>query len=171
MTNTAYILNTADLQKFREEEHRSLDFRLDKLLANCRVIEILPDGKKIEWIGSAESLIIFYTLLKRHGYINCEWDFFKVHFIGTEPTLYKILFCANTTELPYIIDYMRAEGFIGNCKHPHLLLAGHFLDKWGNPINNRILRQLQYKGVGKKREQFIEEEIIKPMIKNKLQNS
>src|ERR1035437_1891309 len=160
MQNASYIFNSNELQKMRDEMHRAVDLRIDLFLQNSRIIELLPSDNKILWLKSEEELFIFYELLITHKYIECNFTVSKSCFMGNEPPQGKITFLKPTNQLPYIMKAIEEIGFIANCKHPHIRLAQHFLDQYGKPMNNKVLRSSLNKSISKKIQLFIESEIV-----------
>jgi len=145
--------------------HRTLDFRFDEFQKRAQLIEILPSNIKINWLKTEEDLFVFYKLLIKHQYIDCNFTFFQVHFMGTESAPYKITFLRPTNQLPYIWDCLQDEGFIAPCEQPHVRLAQHFLSRFSEPISNTVLRSSLNKGVGEKVKKFIEENIMDKLRK------
>lgn len=166
MKKTSHIFHSDDLQNLREEMHRALDLRLDKFQNQAQLIEIFPTNGKIDWLKGEAILYIFYQLLFKHKYINCDWKFFKIHFIGKEATIDKIVFLKATNQLPYIMKRLEGNGFISKCKHTHIRLAQHFLDRFGKPMNNKVLRASLNKSVSDKNKEFIDEKIIDMLTKH-----
>lgn len=167
MQNASYIFNSNDLQKMRDEMHRAVDLRIDLFLQNSRIIELLPSDNKIPWLKSEEVLFVFYNLLIIHKYIECNFTFFQSCFMGNEPSQGKITFLKPTNQLPYILKAIEEIGFIASCKHPHIRLAQHFLDQYGKPMNNKVLRSSLHKSISEKIQLFIEEELINVLLKHR----
>jgi len=168
MKNTSHVYHSCDLQKLRDDIHRALDFRIDEFQKLSQFIEILPTSNKIAWLKSEEVLFIFYELLIKHQYIDCNFTFFQAHFMGNEVSPSKIQFLRPTNQLPYIIKALERADYIAECETPHIRLAQHFLDRFGKPIKNNVLRSSLEKGLGKKSEQFIDEKIIGELLKYKI---
>lgn len=154
-----YVFESGDLQKLREEMHRALDLRFDQFLQSCRIVEISSSSAPIPWLKSKEDLLLFYNLLSKYNYIDCTWEYFRIHFIGDGALLSKIFFLKPINQLPYIFDCLQKLGFVAKCDHPHIRLVQHF-DRLNNPIDHNVLRVSLEKGVGEKTKEFIEKEII-----------
>lgn len=169
MKNASYIFHLTDLKKFRDEMHRVLDFRFDEFQQKIKIVEILPSNSKIEWLKSSEILLLFYNLLLKHIFIDCDWDYFRVHFTGTgdETTTQKITFLKETNQLPYIMKFLAEGHFIIQPRQKHIHLTEHFLDRFGEPIKTGVLRTSLNKSVGKKNKKFIDENIIIELEKYK----
>jgi hypothetical protein len=163
--NKVYAFESSDVQKFRKDMHRSLDFRLDAFLHGCRIVEIPSDGNKIPWLKSEDVLILFYNLLRQYQYItiNCTWEVFRFHFLGNEVVVDKIIFLQPINQLPYIFDCLEQLGFIAKCHQQHIRLAQHF-DRSNNPISPKVLRSSLNKELGEKTKKFIDENIIQELI-------
>lgn len=161
--NKTLIFESSEAQKLRIDIHRAVDLRIDLFLQGCRVVEIPPAKNKITWLKSIEALLLFYNLLIKYEYINCTWEFFRIHFMGNEVSLDKIIFLKPINQLPYIIDCLQRIGYITVCDHPHIRLAQHF-DRPNKPILNTVLRSSLNKSVGEKTKIFIDENIIDKLI-------
>lgn len=165
--NKSYTYTSKNFQEFREEMHRSLDLKLDLFLQNSQLIEILNSDNKISWLKSEEVLFIFYELLITYKFIECNFTHFQSCFMGNEPSQGKITFLKPTNQLPYIMKVIEETGFIANCKYSHIRLSQHFLDRFGKPLDTKVLRSSLNKGVGKKEKLFIDKEIIGQLLKYK----
>ena len=166
MKNASYIFKFDDLQKMREDAHRALDHRFDEFVNKAKLIELLSTGK-IDWLHGESSLFTLHRLFTKHEFINCDWDFFRIHFIGNEIALNKIIFLKETNQLPHVMKRLQSECFISKCKHSHIRLAQHFLDRFGKPLDTKVLRSSLNKVLGEKAERFIDKEIMGPLLKYK----
>jgi hypothetical protein len=158
---------STDLQKLREDIHRAVDLRIDQFLRISKVVEILSTTNKITWLKTEEALFIFYELLIKYKYIDCNFSIFEAHFIDSESIPDKIIFLKPTNQLPYIMKELEEYNYIAKCEQRHIRLSQHFLDHSGKPISNNILRSSLEKGLGKIAKQFIDEKIIGELLKYK----
>jgi len=159
----AYELNA--LLQWRDELHRAIDFRFDQLLKEGRVIEIPPSANSLTWLKSPDLLIIFYNLLFEHRHIDCSWELFQFHFSNSTASLSKIIFLKPVNHLAYIMDSIQDRGYISVCPHPHIRISQHFLDRFGKPISNTVLRASLDKGIGENSKKFIEKNIFDELKK------
>lgn len=95
---------------------------------------------KFGWIKENNSLLKLYEILLNHGFITCDFEAFRSHFIGTEITTEYIGWHSEITQLVYLFNQLQVEAFIPKHKNPHLLLQEHFLNKHGNNLKNKSLR-------------------------------
>jgi hypothetical protein len=109
---------------------------------------------KIGWLKKDFTLKKFCDLLNKQELINFDFEFFKLHFKGTDHPISRITWQSNLNELVYLFSRLRDEEIILKHKTPHLQLQDHFLDKYGKPIKAGSLRTLLEKGIrdGKKAE-------------------
>jgi len=95
---------------------------------------------KIGWLKGNNSLLRLYETILTHGFIACDFETFRAHFIGTEITTEFIAWHSDITQLVYLFNQLKEEGFIPKHKNPHKLLEEHFLNRQGNHLNSRSLR-------------------------------
>lgn len=100
----------------------------------------LTISSKIGWLKDASILLRLYTYLISHGFIACDFEFFKAHFIHNKGTSEPIIWLSNTNRLVYLFDQLFLEKFIPELKNVHQLLKEHFVDKRGKKLKNGCLR-------------------------------
>ena len=113
------------------------------------ILEGIPQSteEKLGWLKNEITLKVFYNSLTKHGFVTCDFEFFKTHFEGNQHPKAKIIWNANLNELVSIFKRLQEEKVIPLHKTPHVLLQKHFLDKYKQPINAGSLRTLLEKGI------------------------
>jgi hypothetical protein len=118
----------------------------------------------IGWVKGEAALSYFFTLLHSYGFIACDYETFKMHFLGSETIAGQIKWLSYKKHLVYLFDMLQVHGFIPIHKHPHKLVRGHFLDSNGNELAADTLRTL-LKDVRNNENAQVIEEIIHLMNK------
>ena len=113
------------------------------------ILEGAPQStnEKLGWLKNEITLKVFYNSLTKHGFVTCDFEFFKTHFEGNQHPKAKIIWNANLNELVSIFKRLQEEGIIPLHKPPHVVLQEHFIDKYEKPIKARSLRILLEKGI------------------------
>jgi hypothetical protein len=97
-------------------------------------------SNKIGWLKGEKALIKFHETLISYGFLVCKFEFFKMHFIGTQIPVKKINWNTHTKRLIYLFDQLIAYKYIPDNDEPHNLLRMHFIDVRGNDLVNERLR-------------------------------
>lgn len=142
-TKLAYQLENLIRQIVRDE----IDVIINEGLINEERLEQIGDklisiSSKIGWLKGEKPLLKFYELLISHGFISCDFEIFKPHFIGSEKVTESVKWLTYTKHLVYLFDQLIICKFIPENNKPHQLLKEHFIDMRGHNPNNGCLRSL-----------------------------
>ena len=137
---------------------------LKAFLINILESTTQSDDEKIGWLKGETTLMAFFNLLYKHGFVTCECEFFKTHFEGINHPQTKIIWNANLNELVYLFWRLREEEIIPLHKNPHVLLQENFLDKYEKPLNTGSLRTLLDKGINDSKRKEMIEKIIDEVL-------
>lgn len=125
-----------------------------------------PINSKIGWLKGEGTLLKFYNLLIAHGYIACDFEIFRFHFIEGKGIIEPVMWLSYTKRLVYLFDLLSSYKFIPECTTVHQLLKEHFVDRQGQKLKNGSLRSSLNQVRNDKRIQIIEN-IILQLEKNK----
>ncbi len=116
--------------------------------------------------GKENSLEIFYSALVKYRLLFCGSDLFKSHFIGVELPREKIIWPNPINELVYMFVRLRKENIIPPSEEKHKQLCVHFLNQYGEPLDNRSLAVHLQKGVADDDRVQLLEKIILEVLKH-----
>ena len=97
-------------------------------------------SSRIGWLKGDNTLIKLYELLISHGFIICNFQIFKTHFLGDSSKTEPIIWLSYNKWFVYLFDILLTKKFITKRGNLHQILEEHFLDKHGNKFKNGCLR-------------------------------
>ena len=131
-------------------EHDSNDETLTQINSlKASILNIV--SSKIGWLKGEHTLQLFHSLLIAHGFITCDFDAFKIHFVGNNGTMEYIQWNSQTTRLVYLFNQ---------------LLTEHFINHEGKKFSNGTLRTSLNNVLNNKKSSETIDSIIKELIRN-----
>ena len=130
---TRQIVRDEFLIQIRKQSYESLnDYSFSHQTGRCDSL--------IGWLQGDKKLSKLHKILTSYGYIICEYDEFKVHFIGNSEELKQIKWLTFTTQLTLLFDFLYTYKFIPKNNSQHNLIKSHFVNKYGENYKNESLR-------------------------------
>jgi len=154
-----------DELKLLINEHSSNDETLAKNDYLQTTIQTIISSK-IGWLKGENILLLFYNLLISHGFTTCDFESFKIHFIGNNGAIEYIKWDTQTTRLVYLFNQLLLYKFIPENNTPHQLLTEHFINNEGKKLSNGTLRTSLNNVMNKKKSSETIDNIIKELLKN-----
>ena len=154
-----------DEQKILLSEHTSFKGAITQINYSKESILIIVSSK-IGWLKGDNTLQLFYTLLISHGFITCDIETFKIHFIGNNGAIEYIKWNTQITRLVYLFNQLILYNFIPENNTPHQLLTKHFINNEGKKLSNGTLRTSLNNVMNKKKSSETIDNIIKELLKN-----
>jgi hypothetical protein len=124
-------------------------------------------SSKIGWLKGENTLLLFHNLLIAHGFISCDFEAFKIHFVGNIGTIEYIQWYSQTTRLVYLLDQLMGKKIIPETDTPHQLLKENFINNKGKRLCNRTLRSTLNNVRNNSKSTTIIDTIITELIKNR----
>jgi len=146
-------------------EHDSNDETLTQINSlKASILNIV--SSKIGWLKGEHTLQLFHSLLIAHGFITCDFDAFKIHFVGNNGTMEYIQWNSQTTRLVYLFNQLLLYKCIPEKNTPHQLLTEHFINNEGKKLSNGTLRTSLNNVLNNKKSSETIDSIIKELIRN-----